>query len=125
MMIRSVIKAALYVSFATAIQTIGIDASLGVSFFKCRFLPAPKHSLSVRGGSSESASSWSAGSRYDYRTARPSSPTRKYSSPPPHTTDQQSQLDTKEVFAEAFLLREDRNRFIGAPDSFDCYYSWP
>ena len=118
MMIRSVSKAALFVSLVTAHQKIGIDASLGVSFFKCRFLPSPKHSLSVRGGSSESASSWSAGSRYDYRTTRPSSPTRKYYTPPPHTTDQQSQLNTKEVFAEAFLLREDRNRFIGAPDFF-------
>jgi hypothetical protein len=89
-----------------------VDASHGVVIFsKCRS-SSSQYSISVRGGSSESASSWSAGSRYDYRTTRPSSPTRNYQTPP----GQQSKLDTKEVFAEAFLRREDRNRFIGAPN---------
>jgi len=104
------VKTALFVLLLATQQTV--DASHGVVIFsKCRS-SSSQYSISLRGGSSDSASSWSAGSRYDYRTTRPSSPTRNYQTPP----GQQSKLDTKEVFAEAFLRREDRNRFIGAPN---------
>ena len=71
------------------------------------------HSLIVlRGGASESAASWSAGSRYNnYRTSS-SQPTRSnYKTASMYTTDTKDK--TKEAFAEAFLRREDRNRFIG------------
>ena len=66
----------------------------------------------LRGGASESAASWSAGSRYNnYRTS-PSQPTRSnYKTASMYTTDTKDK--TKEAFAEAFLRREDRNRFIG------------
>lgn len=70
--------------------------------------------LSVRGGS-ESASAWNAGSRYDYRSPKSSvynrtTPTRQksYVSAADDTKDV-----TKEAIANAFLNREDRNRFIG------------
>eukprot|EP00581_Thalassiosira_minuscula_P005104 CAMPEP_0183747988 /NCGR_PEP_ID=MMETSP0737-20130205/67541_1 /TAXON_ID=385413 /ORGANISM="Thalassiosira miniscula, Strain CCMP1093" /LENGTH=294 /DNA_ID=CAMNT_0025983705 /DNA_START=249 /DNA_END=1136 /DNA_ORIENTATION=- len=68
--------------------------------------------LSVRGGASESASAWSAGSKYDYG---PSRPTYSSSSSPTRYSTSQSQdekEETKEAFAEAFLQRNDRNRFI-------------
>ena len=112
------VKTALFIGLVTAHQTIGIDASRGVSFFKYRRLSLPKHPIYyvVRGGSSGSASSWSAGSRYDYRTTRPSSPARNYQTPPSDAPDLRSKLETKEVFAKAFRRRGDRNRFIGAAE---------
>ncbi len=73
----------------------------------------PPHSLLfLRGGASESAASWNAGSKYNsYRTS-PSPPTRNsYKATSVYAVD--SKEKTKEAFAEAFLLREDRNRFIG------------
>jgi hypothetical protein len=113
-MIIVCVKIALFVLLLAAQQTIEVDASHGiVNISKRRSSSSPKHSISVRGGSSASASSWSAGSRYDYRTTRPSSSARNYQAAP-FTSGPQSTLDTKEVFAEAFLRREDRNRFIGA-----------
>lgn len=73
---------------------------------------APHSSIFLRGGASESAASWSAGSKYNnYRTS-PYSPTRNsYKTTSVYTAD--SREKTKEAFAEAFLRREDRNRFIG------------
>ena len=90
-------------------------------------LPTPlsSHSaiLSIRGGAGDSSSAWSAGSKYNYGPTGSS----KYnfggsgSSPsssrnlqtPSYTKDTQyANEETKEKFAEAFLQREDRNRFI-------------
>jgi hypothetical protein len=74
--------------------------------------------MSIRGGS-ESASAWSAGSRYDYRSPKTSSSfsSRDRSSvrQKPFTVDVEndSKEQTKEAIATAFLNREDRNRFIG------------
>ncbi|KAL3756462.1 hypothetical protein ACHAWU_009856 [Discostella pseudostelligera] len=75
--------------------------------------PISPHSLIfLRGGASESAASWTAGSRYnDYRTTSPSSSIRNnYKATSVYNED--SKEKTKEAFAEAFLRREDRNRFI-------------
>lgn len=75
------------------------------------------HDIRIRGGASESASAWNAGS-----SLRPapvgSSPGQSYRSTPPYRQTSQQNIDeksnsaTKEQFAEAFLVREDRNRFI-------------
>ena len=114
----------LFLIFLVAHQTVEIDASqhhhLHLSaneFHRVRLFAnskAPQQHyafLSMRGGASESASAWSAGSKYDYRTG-PSSPnTRNYT--PSYTQGEDEKDATKEVFAEAFLKREDRNRFIG------------
>ncbi|KAL3789183.1 hypothetical protein ACHAW5_002442 [Stephanodiscus triporus] len=105
------IKSLLFVAFLTAQHSVEADASHGIRLSKC-WSSSPKHIISFRGGSSESVSSWSTGSRYDYRTTSPSPQTRNYQTSSPYTPRQQSKLETKEVFAEAFLRREDRNRFI-------------
>ena len=76
--------------------------------------------LPPRGGASESASAWSAGSKYDYgRTSPRASPagtsspaTRSVPSSYRDTVRDEGEA-TKEAFAEAFLQRDDRNRFIG------------
>lgn len=73
--------------------------------------------LSIRGGS-ESASAWNAGSKYEYRTPPKSSPTYSRSQSTQQqqssvTGDSDTQDQTKEAIATAFLNREDRNRFIG------------
>lgn len=71
--------------------------------------------LSARGGDSKSA--WSAGSKYNYGPSNPngSSSTQTSYRAPSYDREQQQVLqdDTKEAFAEAFLQRDDRNRFIG------------
>lgn len=84
--------------------------------------PISSHTLlSVRGGGpSESASAWSAGSKYDYRTSpqfSQSQSTQRYQTPSSYTQVQDAKAavtedSTKEAFADAFLQREDRNRFI-------------
>jgi hypothetical protein len=77
--------------------------------------------LPPRGGgsSSESASSWNAGSRFnDYRTFSPKQQQTKLRGYPSTTTptttynNKQEETTVKEVFAQAFQIREDRNRFI-------------
>ena len=84
-------------------------------------------SLSISGASSESASrsSWTAGSKYNYgagsksydygsTTAGTSSSLQTPSSYNTNSKDTTNVNDeTKEKFAEAFLQRDDRNRFIG------------
>lgn len=69
--------------------------------------------LQIRGGGSESAPAWNAGSRLSQRPA-PSSPGQSYRAPPAYNRQEVVDDDTqlKEQFAEAFLQREDRNRFI-------------
>lgn len=82
--------------------------------------------LSLRGGASESASAWSAGSKYEYQTNHPNNQSTKSA---PHKTTKdafadaiQTQNDeavaTKDAFAEAFLQRDDRNRFVGKKYDF-------
>ncbi|KAL7543128.1 hypothetical protein ACHAXR_012426 [Thalassiosira sp. AJA248-18] len=75
---------------------------------------SPHALFAVRGGASESASAWSAGSKYDYRTSPnfKQSQTQKYQTPTSYSQGQDTKETTKEAFAEAFLQREDRNRFI-------------
>jgi len=74
--------------------------------------------LRIRGGSSESASAWNAGSKLSQRPAAPglssTSPSQSYRSPPPYNSQANDDTNTqvKEQFADAFLQREDRNRFI-------------
>ena len=83
---------------------------------------------SIRGGSSSesaSRSSWTAGSKYNYgagsksydygsTTAGTSSSLQTPSSYNTNSKDTTNVNDeTKEKFAEAFLQRDDRNRFIG------------
>ena len=73
--------------------------------------------LRIRGGSSESASAWNAGSKLSQRPAPgllSSSPGQSYRSPPPYNRQVNDDTNTelKEQFADAFLQREDRNRFI-------------
>lgn len=87
---------------------------------------SPRSLIVLRGGASESAASWSAGSRYNnYRTSS-SQPTRSnYKTASMYTTDTKDK--TKEAFAEAFLRREDRNRFIGEQlrrDDHHRYSAW-
>ena len=70
----------------------------------------------LRGGASESASAWSAGSKYEHRTSpnfSAKSPTRSFESPSFKQRQDGAKAATKEAFAEAFRRREDRNRFIG------------
>eukprot|EP00578_Thalassiosira_sp_NH16_P027984 CAMPEP_0181088236 /NCGR_PEP_ID=MMETSP1071-20121207/6679_1 /TAXON_ID=35127 /ORGANISM="Thalassiosira sp., Strain NH16" /LENGTH=355 /DNA_ID=CAMNT_0023170139 /DNA_START=14 /DNA_END=1081 /DNA_ORIENTATION=- len=130
----STTKAVLLCSFLVVQQSVKVDASrrlLSHELSRERFahnsigaplpLVSPSHHahylLSMRGGASESASAWNAGSKYDYRTSlsSPSSSsttTRNYQTPS-FTQDQQDEKEaTKDAFAEAFLRREDRNRFI-------------
>lgn len=83
---------------------------------KFRVLPITT-TLPPRGGgsSSESASSWNAGSRFnDYRTISPQhqQTSRGYHSTTTPTTYNKQEETVKEVFAQAFQIREDRNRFI-------------
>ena len=90
---------------------IYIDTSQNTNIMSVssRLRSIPK--LIVRGGS-DGASAWNAGSRYDYRTAKPSTYNRGQSMKQqlhPATVED----DTKEAIANAFLNREDRNRFIG------------
>lgn len=75
--------------------------------------PMPTHSLFfLRGGASESAASWNAGSKYNnYRTSTSPPIRNNYKATSVYAAD--SKEKTKAAFAEAFLLREDRNRFIG------------
>lgn len=72
--------------------------------------------LRIRGGASESASAWNAGSKLSPRpgTGLSSASTgQSYRTPPPYNRyDDDSNTQLKEQFAEAFLQREDRNRFI-------------
>ncbi|KAK1747322.1 hypothetical protein QTG54_001285 [Skeletonema marinoi] len=74
--------------------------------------------LRIRGGSSESASAWNAGSKLSQRPApglSSTSPGQSYRSPPPYSNRQlndDTNTQVKEQFADAFLQREDRNRFI-------------
>ena len=69
--------------------------------------------LTLRGGATEpSRSAWSAGSKYSRPNNLSSSPTRSYQTPS-YSQDQDEKETTKDAFAEAFLQREDRNRFIG------------
>jgi hypothetical protein len=82
--------------------------------------------LSIRGGS-ESASAWSAGSRYDYRSPKTSSYSSRSSvrqKPFMVDAENDSKEQTKEAIATAFLNREDRNRFIGKLFALCCiiYY---
>jgi FtsH-binding integral membrane protein len=67
------------------------------------------HPVCIRGGSSESASAWSAGSKLSQRRPAPGT---SYRSPPAYNTQVNDGTQLKEQFAEAFLQREDRNRFI-------------
>lgn len=81
-------------------------------------LVSPHPFASLRGGVSESAASWSAGSRYnDYRSGSRQSLSQNYKNPSDYTVDPKAKA--KEAFAEAFLRREDRNRFIGELRSID------
>lgn len=69
--------------------------------------------LSMRGGASESASAWSAGSKYDYRTSLGSSPpNQNYKTPSYSQSQDDTKEEAKEAFADAFLQRDNRNRFI-------------
>ena len=69
--------------------------------------------LTLRGGASEpTRQAWSAGSKYSRPNNLSSSPTRSYQTPS-YSQDQDEKETTKDAFAEAFLQREDRNRFIG------------
>ena len=104
--------------FATACHVSGVGASKHLSTHRWHRAPLspPTWSCNVppRGGASESSSAWSAGSKYDYRS-RPnnnvaSSPAQSYRTP--SYRDDSTKDATKEAFAEAFLQRDDRNRFI-------------
>ena len=83
-------------------------------------VPPITTTLPPRGGggsSSESASSWNAGSRFnDHRTISPQHQQSKgYQSTittPTTYYNKQEETVVKEVFARAFQIREDRNRFI-------------
>eukprot|EP00571_Detonula_confervacea_P004961 CAMPEP_0172322112 /NCGR_PEP_ID=MMETSP1058-20130122/45056_1 /TAXON_ID=83371 /ORGANISM="Detonula confervacea, Strain CCMP 353" /LENGTH=333 /DNA_ID=CAMNT_0013037763 /DNA_START=97 /DNA_END=1095 /DNA_ORIENTATION=- len=103
--------------FLVAHQTDEVDAShhlLTHGFHGVRFANsrAASHALlSMRGGASESATAWSAGSKYDYKTSL-SSPTQNYKTPSYDSQGQDTKEETKEAFADAFLQRDDRNRFI-------------
>ncbi len=74
----------------------------------------------IRGGGSDSKSAWSAGSRRYYPSGS-GYPSNKSTSSSGYSKDglryvssrETEEQATKEVFAEAFLRREDRNRFIG------------
>lgn len=75
----------------------------------------PIQTIAIRGGASESSSAWNAGSKLNKRSAPNSSHVQSYRSPPQYRQTQEHddiQSATKEKFAEAFLKREDRNRFI-------------
>ena len=121
----------LFLCFFTAAHQVAVDAFYPLSYHDVgtrTSLPTPlsSHSaiLSIRGGAGDSSSAWSAGSKYNYGPTGSS----KYnfggsgSSPsssrnlqtPSYTKDttQYANEQTKEKFAEAFLQREDRNRFI-------------
>lgn len=73
--------------------------------------------LWIRGGS-ESASAWNAGSKLSQRPGTglsSASPGQSYRTPPPYNRQEgyeDSNTQLKEQFADAFLQREDRNRFI-------------
>lgn len=104
-MISSHLKKYIWIAFVGCHQAHANGAS--------SLSPIPHHSfIFSRGGASESAASWSAGSKYNNHRASPYPPTRNnYKTTSMYTAD--SREKTKEVFAEAFLRREDRNRFIG------------
>eukprot|EP00574_Skeletonema_japonicum_P013024 CAMPEP_0201716768 /NCGR_PEP_ID=MMETSP0593-20130828/2660_1 /ASSEMBLY_ACC=CAM_ASM_000672 /TAXON_ID=267983 /ORGANISM="Skeletonema japonicum, Strain CCMP2506" /LENGTH=338 /DNA_ID=CAMNT_0048206641 /DNA_START=20 /DNA_END=1036 /DNA_ORIENTATION=- len=73
--------------------------------------------LQIRGGS-DSASAWNAGSKLSQRPGpglSSASPGQSYRTPPPYNRQEgndESNTQLKEQFADAFLQREDRNRFI-------------
>lgn len=83
--------------------------------------------LLIRGGASESASrsSWTAGSKYNYGAGSKSynygsntvGTSSSLQTPSSYSnskdTTNVNDNETKEKFAEAFLQRDDRNRFIG------------
>lgn len=101
-------------------QTVGVDASqnLLVHDIRRRLFVSDKAllpSLTLRGGASEpTRQAWSAGSRYGSRPNNiSSSPTRSYQTPSYGQGQDENEATTKDAFAEAFLQREDRNRFIG------------
>jgi len=82
--------------------------------------------LTLRGGASEpTRQAWSAGSKYSRpNNLSSSSPTRSYQTPSYGQGQDEKEATTKDAFAEAFLQREDRNRFIGeeSPCLWGCCY---
>ena len=94
------------------VQHTEAEASSSSLTSKFRVLPI----TTPRGGgsSSESASSWNAGSRFnDYRTISPQHQQSKgYQSTTIPTAYNKQEETVKEVFVQAFQIREDRNRFI-------------
>jgi len=117
--------------FFSAAQQVAVDAFHPLSYHDVgsrTSLPTPlsSHSaiLSIRGGAGDSSSAWSAGSKYNYGPTGSSkynfggsgsspSSSRNLQTPSYTTKDTQyANEETKEKFAEAFLQREDRNRFI-------------
>ena len=122
----------LFLCFFTAAHQVAVDAFYPLSYHdgSRTSLPTPfsSHSqqsyISIRGGAGDSSSAWSAGSKYNYGPigsskynfggsgSSPSS-SRNLQTPSYSTKDiQYANEETKEKFAEAFLQREDRNRFI-------------
>ena len=120
----------LFLCFLTA--QVAVDAFYPLSYHVSSrtSLPTPfsSHSqqsyISIRGGAGDSSSAWSAGSKYNYGPTGSSkynfggsgsspSSSRDLQTPSYSTKDiQYANEETKEKFAEAFLQREDRNRFI-------------
>ena len=100
------------ISFHPTLTRYGQVVDLSSSPLEKRSLPLM---LLLRGGAAESASAWNAGSKYEYRAGAPNSKpiTSTSTRSPPVGQRQDVKLDTKDAFAEAFLQRDDRNRFIG------------
>ena len=95
--------------------------------------------IRIRGGASESASrsSWTAGSKYNYGAGSKSynygsntvGTSSSLQTPSSYNTNSKdttnvNDIETKEKFAEAFLQRDDRNRFIGKLCTLICVISF-
>ena len=131
----------LWISCLVAQYILVVDAHLSIShpIIIDRRTSLLTSSLIRGGASSESASrsSWTAGSKYNYGAGSKSynygsntvGTSSSLQTPSSYNTNSKdttnvNDIETKEKFAEAFLQRDDRNRFIGKLCTLICVISF-